>query len=62
MPDVSSFLIAELVVLRHAFRKQKLDKQLDGQLKPVLRTKDFDGFNLEKAFELVRNIAEALPD
>ncbi len=42
-------------------RKQKLDRQLDGQLKPVLRPKDFDGFNLERAFELVRNIAEALP-
>ena len=42
-------------------RKQKLDRQLDGQLKPVLRPKDFDGFNLERAFELARNIAEALP-
>ena len=42
-------------------RKQKLDRQLDAQLKPVLRPRDFDGFNLERAFELARNIAEALP-
>ena len=41
-------------------RKQELNRQLAGQLKPVLRPKDFDGFNLEEAFQLVSNIAEAL--
>jgi len=41
-------------------RKQELHRQLEGQLKPVLRPSDFDGFNLNEAFELVRNITEAL--
>jgi len=41
-------------------RKQELNRQLEGQLKPVLRPSDFDGFNLNEAFELVRNITEAL--
>jgi predicted nucleotidyltransferase component of viral defense system len=41
-------------------RKQELNRQLAGQLKPVLRPKDFDGFNLEEAFQLVSNIAGAL--
>jgi len=41
-------------------RKQELNRQLEGQLKPVLRPSDFDGFNLNEAFELVRNIIEAL--
>jgi predicted nucleotidyltransferase component of viral defense system len=41
-------------------RKQELNRQLAGQLKPVLRPTDFKGFNLEKAFELVSIIAEAL--
>ena len=42
-------------------RKEELNRQLAGQLKPVLRPTDFRGFNLEEAFELVSNIAEALP-
>ena len=42
-------------------RKQELNRQLEGQLKPVLRPSDFDGFNLNEAFELVCNITEALP-
>ena len=41
-------------------RRQELDMQLEGQLKPVLRPSDFDGFKLDEAFELVLNIAEAL--
>ena len=41
-------------------RKQELSRQLEGQLKPVLRPSDFDGFNLNEALELVRNITEAL--
>jgi hypothetical protein len=42
-------------------RRRELDKQLEGQLRPVLRHKDYDRFNLDEAFELVRNIAKALP-
>jgi predicted nucleotidyltransferase component of viral defense system len=41
-------------------RKQELNRQLAGQLKPVLRPSDFKGFNMEEAFELVSKIAEAL--
>jgi hypothetical protein len=41
-------------------RKQELNRQLAGQLKPVLRPTDFKGFNMEEAFELVSKIAEAL--
>ncbi len=44
-----------------ADRKQELDRQIEGQLKPVLRPPDFDGFNLDGAFEFVCNIAKALP-
>ncbi len=41
-------------------RKQELKRQMEAQLKPVLRPSDFDGFNLNEAFELVRHIIEAL--
>ncbi len=41
-------------------RKQELNRQLAGQLKPVLRPSDFKGFNMDEAFELVSKIAEAL--
>jgi predicted nucleotidyltransferase component of viral defense system len=41
-------------------RKRELNRQLTGQLKPVLRPTDFKGFNMEEAFELVSKIAEAL--
>lgn len=37
--------------------KRKLDTQLEGQLRPVLRPEDFDSFDLNKALELVTNIA-----
>jgi predicted nucleotidyltransferase component of viral defense system len=43
-----------------AARKYELDRQLEGQLKPVLRPADFSGFNLEEAFELVCSVAVAL--
>jgi hypothetical protein len=42
------------------WRKRELDRQLDGQLKPVLRPADFVWFNLDEAFEIVCSIAEAL--
>ena len=41
-------------------RKRELDRQLDGQLKPVLRPADFVWFNLDEAFEIVRSVAEAV--
>lgn len=43
-----------------ADRKQELDRQLEGQLKPVLRPGDFAGFNLDEAFELVGGIADVI--
>lgn len=43
-----------------AERRQKLERQLGGQLKPVLRPTDFAGFNLDDAFELVVRISKAL--
>lgn len=42
-------------------RKQELNRQLVGQLKPVLRPSDFDGFNLNEAFDMVSNIVKDLP-
>jgi hypothetical protein len=41
-------------------RKQELNRQLEGQLKPVLRRSDFADFNLNEAFELIHNITKAL--
>lgn len=41
-------------------RKRNLDRQLDGQLKPVLRPADFVWFRLDEAFELVCSIAKAI--
>lgn len=41
-------------------RRQELDQQLEGRLRPVLRHKDYDRFNLEEAFELACKIAGAL--
>jgi predicted nucleotidyltransferase component of viral defense system len=41
-------------------RKRELYKQLDGQLRPVLRPADFVVFNLDEAFELVCEIAKAV--
>ena len=42
-------------------RKEDLSRQLEGQLRPVLRPDDFEKFNLNDAFQLVCDIAEALP-
>ena len=41
-------------------RKVELDRQLEGQLRAALRPADFDGFELDEAFELVRSMADAL--
>ena len=42
--------------------KQKLGRQLEGQLRPVLRTADFDRFNMDGAFELIAMVANKLVD
>ena len=42
-------------------RKQELNRQLEGQLRPVLRPSDFIAFKLNEAFGLVNNIIESLP-
>jgi predicted nucleotidyltransferase component of viral defense system len=36
--------------------KRELGRQLEGQLRPVLRPEDFDGFNMDKAFEMIAGI------
>jgi predicted nucleotidyltransferase component of viral defense system len=40
--------------------KRELDRQLEGQLRPVLRPADFDGFNIDEAFDLIVKMAEAV--
>ncbi len=40
--------------------KRELGRQLEGQLRPVLRPADFDRFNIDEAFELIGRIAEAV--
>jgi predicted nucleotidyltransferase component of viral defense system len=43
--------------------QQRLDglrQQLDARLRPVLRAQEFDVFDLDRAFEIVRSVAEAL--
>jgi len=47
------------ISLRH---KQKLSRQLEGQLRPVLRPADFDRFNMDGAFELIDRVADKLAD
>lgn len=42
-------------------RRQELDQQLEGRLRPVLRFKEYNSFDLDEAFEIVCNIAKALP-
>ena len=37
--------------------KQELIRQLEGQLRPVLRPADFDSFNMDEAFEMIAGIA-----
>jgi len=41
-------------------RLDELQKQLDPQLKPVLRPKDFAEFDMERAVEIVSNVAAVL--
>jgi predicted nucleotidyltransferase component of viral defense system len=63
-PDFLSIVRAKLEVPGNdpvdlsADRKRELNRQLEGQLRPVLRPSDFVSFNLDEAFELVCRIAE----
>jgi len=65
-PDFLSMVRAKLEVPGNApvdvsaERKLELDRQLEGQLKPVLRPADFARFNFDEAFKLVCNIAKTL--
>ena len=40
--------------------KWELARQLEGQLRPVLRPADFDGFDMDEAFELIGRVAKAV--
>ena len=40
--------------------KRELDRQLESQLRPVLRSADFDSFNLGEPLELIGRLAEAV--
>ena len=42
-------------------RRQELDQQLEGGMRPVLRFKEYDSFDLDVTFEFVCNIVKALP-
>jgi len=65
-PDFHNMVRAKLKVPGNApidvsaERKRELDRQLEGQLKPVLRPADFVRFNFDEAFELVCSIAKAV--
>jgi len=65
-PDFLSMVKAKLKVPGNAHvdvsaeRKLELDRQLEGQLKPVLRPADFAMFNFDEAFELVWSMAKAV--
>lgn len=41
-------------------RKEKLKTQINTELKPVLRPSDFESFDLERAFQMVAQIRDAL--
>lgn len=41
-------------------RLAQLRGQIDGRLKPVLRRKDFQGFDLGRTFEIVAQVAQAV--
>lgn len=42
--------------------KLEIKRQLEGQLRPVLRPADFDSFNMDEAIELIVLIAEAVSE
>jgi hypothetical protein len=40
--------------------RRELDRQVEGQLRPVLRPADFDSFNMDEAFALIGRISDAV--
>jgi hypothetical protein len=42
--------------------KREIGRQLEGQLRPVLRPTDFDTFNLDEAFDLIGRISKAISE
>ena len=40
--------------------RQVLVRQLEGQLRPVLRPADFDGFKIDEAVGMISRVAEAI--
>jgi len=40
--------------------RQEIERQMEGQLRPVLRPADFNGFDIDKAFEILMRITRAL--
>jgi len=42
--------------------KGGFDRQLEGQLRPVLLPGDFNSFNMDEAFDLIERIARSLSD
>jgi len=65
-PDFLDMVKAKLIVPGNEVinlsleRKHELDRQLKAQLKPVLRSSDFTGFNLNEAYQMVCEIATAI--
>lgn len=49
-PDISDVRLADL------------ESQLDPRLRPVLRSKDFEDFDLKRTVEIVRNIVRTLQE
>jgi hypothetical protein len=47
------------VDISQEFRRE-LDRQMEGQLRPVLRPADFDSFNMDEAFALIGRICDAV--
>lgn len=41
-------------------RKEVLARQLETELKPVLRSSDYDNFDFDKSFQLARNLADKM--
>lgn len=42
-------------------RKEKLKTQINAELKPVLRSSDFESFDLDRVFDIVAGISKLLP-
>ena len=65
-PDLLMLVMDKLAVPRNApvdvsaERIAALRPQVDGQLRPVLRSSDFEAFDLERAFRTISNLAAAL--